>query len=300
MSLFQRPIQPPAILSDEAIERYLAAVRAELSVDPLFRRRLRGSILNRFVAEREGRTAGMPRRRMGALGRAVLYASFALSISVSSAMAASQGAAPGDALYPLKIQIERLRLEALPEHLHDDLAAHSLGERIHELGVLAERGDWDRVAAQAAAVEDEYRHYLDASRADGASDRYLEVLTALLERLPERAQLAIEDVLDGVEHSRDGAGPAGVRGGGRGFIPASDDRGSSGSTEIEPEATQPASAEPTPGPGRPERPDPTPRASKSPQSSAEPAITSPTDASGADATPDADAGADGADADSDD
>jgi hypothetical protein len=303
MSLFQRPLQPPAILSDEAVERYLAAVRAEISVDPLFRRRLRGSIVNRFVAEREGRLAPRARRRMGGLGRAVLYASFALTVSVSSAMAASQGAAPGDALYPLKLQIEHLRLQALPEHLHDDLAAHSLGERIHELGVLAERGDWDRVATQAAAVEDEYRHYLDASRADGSSDRYLLVLTALLERLPERAQLAIEDVLDRVEGSSDGAGPGGARGQGRGFIPANDDRGSGGSTEIEPEATEPTSVEPTtveptPGPSRPERPDPTPRASKSPQPSAEPAVTSPTDAPGADATPDADAGAD-ADADND-
>jgi hypothetical protein len=279
MSLFQRPIHPPAILSDRAVERYLEAVRAELSVDPLFRRRLRGNVVNRFVAEREGRTAAAPRRRMGALGRAVLYATFALSVSVSSAMAASQGAAPGDALYPLKIQIERLRLQALPDHLHDDLAAHSLGERIHELGMLAERGDWARVTAQAAAVEFEYRHFLDTTRAEGSSDRYLLVLTALLDRLPDRAQLAIENVLDGVEAAADGVTPD-ADGKGRGSGSANDGRGAGGAPGNGPRATDPATSEPTPKPTRSDRPDPTPRASKSPRPSADAAVPAATDAAG--------------------
>jgi hypothetical protein len=263
VSLFQRPLQPPAILSDQAVERYLEAVRAEVSVDPLFRRRLRGAIVNRFVAEREGRTGTRSRRRMGALGRSVLYASFVLGISVSSAMAASQGAAPGDALYPLKLQIERLRLQALPEHLHDDLAAHALGERIHELGVLAEREDWARAATQASAVEAEYRHYLDTARADGSSDQYLVVLTALLERLPDRAQLAIEDVLHGVEAATDRVHPGNGqgRGPGTGGAGRSEGRGAGG--------TDASSVEPSPKPSRRAEPDPTPRASKSPRPSAD-------------------------------
>ena len=296
MSLFQRPIQPPAILSDQAVERYLEAVRAELSVDPLFRRRLRGSIVNRFVAEREGRVPAAPRRRMGALGRAVLYASFALSVSVSSAMAASQGAAPGDALYPLKIQIERLRFQALPEYLHDDLALHALGERIHELGVLAERGDWARVARQAAAVESEYRHFLDTTRAAGSSDRYLVVLSALLERLPERAQLAIEDVLDGVTAVSDGEASGDAEGSRGGSGSAGEGRGAVGAPGSGPGAKDPAAGEPTPKPSRPARPDPTPRASKVPQPSAEPAAPSETDAPVSDDT-DADESEDAADAD---
>ena len=266
MSLFQRPLQPPAIFSDQAVERYLEAVRAEVSVDPLFRRRLRGAIVNRFVAEREGRTVNRSRRRMGTLGRSVLYASFVLGISVSSAMAASQGAAPGDALYPLKLQIERLRLQALPEHLHDDLAAHALGERIHELGVLAERGDWSRAAVQAAAVEAEYRHYLDTARADGSSDRYLVVLTALLERLPDRAQLAIEDVVDGVEAATDPVPPGQATGQGRG--PGNDAAGQAGGRGSG--GSGASNVEPTPKPTRRAEPDPTPRASKSPKPSADP------------------------------
>lgn len=256
MSLFQRPVQPPAVLSDQAVERYLEAVRAELGVDPLFRRRLRGSVVNRFVAEREGvRAAPGPRRRMGALGRAVLYASFALSVSVSTVMAAAQGAVPGDALYPLKLQIEDLRLMALPDRFHDDLAAHSLVERIHELELLTDRGEWARVAGQVEAVEREYRHFVAVTRADGASDHYLVVLTALLERLPDRAQLALANVLAGVEQAAAeaalDAGP-GTGGGGGGA------RGG---------ADRSAATDPTPRPTLPDRAEPS-RATKSARPSA--------------------------------
>ena len=277
MSLFQRPLRPPAILSDQAVERYLEAVRAGLSVDPLFRRRLRGSLVNRFVAEREGATPARARRQMGALGRAVLYATFALSVSVSSAMAASQGAVPGDALYPLKLQIEHLRLEALPDQLHDDLAAHSLGERIHELTVLAERGDWARVTRQAAAVEGEYRHFLATTRSDGSSDRYLVVLSALLERLPDRAQLAVEDVVDGVEAASDDPAPRGI-GSGKGSGSPTDGRGSGRAPANRPDASAPAPVEATPRPTPPTRPEPTPQASKSPRPSPQPAGRSSPDA----------------------
>lgn len=286
MSLFQRPIQPPAILSDQAVERYLAAVRAELSVDPLFRRRLRGAVVNRFVAARESQGAAPGRsRRMGALGRSVLYATFALSVSVSTAMAASQGAAPGDSLYPLKLQIEHLRLQALPEHFHDDLAAHSLGERIHELDVLADRGDWARVATQAVAVEDEYHSFLDTTRDEASSERYLLVLTKLLERLPDRAQLAIEDVLEGVEAAseevvRGNQGQGQGQGSGQGpdSSSANDGRGADAAPGNEPRATTVATPDPTPKPTPPPRPDPTPRASKDAKASAEPAAPSATDA----------------------
>ena len=272
MSLFQRPLQPPAILSDQAVERYLEAVRAEVSLDPLFRRRLRGAVVNRFVAERESRgVSTRPRRRMGGLGRSVLYASFVLGISVSSAMAASQGAAPGDALYPLKLQIESLRLQALPEHLHDELAAHALGERIHELGILAERGDWARAAAHAAAVEEEYRHFLLTTAADGPSDRYLVVLGALLERLPDRAAAAIEDVLDGVEAASHPGPPGHANGQDRGQGGQGGQSGGQGgqSGSGYAAATDAPSAEMTPRPTPRAHPDPTPRASRSPKPSPE-------------------------------
>lgn len=271
MSLFQRPLRPPATVSDEAVERYLAAVRADLSVDPLFRRRLRGAVVNRFVADREASTSmRRGRRQMGGLGRAVLYASFALSVSVTTAMAASQGAVPGDALYPLKVQIEQLRLQALPVQFHDDLAAHSLGERIHELGVLAERGDWARVTSLAAAVTREYEHFVDTTRGHGASANSLVVLTALLDRLPERAQTAIMDVRDGVEDAAEEAGIGERPAGGQGSEPGrSDGRGGGAPTVTDPSTTPKA----TPRPARSERPEPTPRASRSPRPSLEPSAS---------------------------
>ncbi|MDQ2673729.1 MAG: DUF5667 domain-containing protein, partial [Chloroflexota bacterium] len=186
MSLFRGTLRPPAILSDEAVERYVAAIREELAPDPLFRRRLRGEVMNRYVAAREGRADATPRRRsMGKLGRAVLYASFTLALSTTSVLAASQIALPGDVLYPLKRHVESLRMEVLPAHLHHDLAAYELAERIDELARLTEKGDVARAAAMAAEVAQDYAAFLQEADASGivAEDRYYIVLTALLDRL---------------------------------------------------------------------------------------------------------------------
>ena len=119
MSLFRSSLRQPAILSDEAIERYLAAIRTEIEPDPLFRRRLRGHVMNRYVAAREGQATGRGvAREMGRLGRAVLYASFALGLSVTGAMAVSQQSIPGDPLYAVKLRIETLRLHG---HRHENV-----------------------------------------------------------------------------------------------------------------------------------------------------------------------------------
>ena len=134
---------------------------------------------------------------MGRLGRAVLYSSFALAATTTSVLAASQEALPGDLLYPLKRQVERLRVQVLPAHLQDDLAAYALGERIEELGALAERGDDARVAALAAIVERDYEAFVEASLAtSSANEHHLTVLGALLDRLPEPAQAAIGQAIE--------------------------------------------------------------------------------------------------------
>ena len=52
MSLFKGSLRPPTIWSDEAIERYLTALRAEVEIDPLFRRRLRGKVLMIYIDPR--------------------------------------------------------------------------------------------------------------------------------------------------------------------------------------------------------------------------------------------------------
>ena len=97
---------------------------------------------------------------MGRIGRASLVASLALAASVGSVMAASQGAIPGDLLYPLKRQVESLRVRILPPDLQDELAAYVLTERVSELGRLADAGEWalavtltEPIAAAIAELE---------------------------------------------------------------------------------------------------------------------------------------------------
>ena len=274
MSLFRGTIRPPAILSDEAVERYLAAIRAEIQPDPLFRRRLRGEVMNRYVAAREGIGARPQRRSMGTLGRAVLYATFTLAVTSTSVLAASQEALPGDLLYPLKRHIETLRVQVLPAHLHDDLAAMALTERIDELAHLAERGEWGRVAIQAGVVEQEYDAFLVLAEAAprGANDRYLTVLAGLVERLPDGARAAVEAVIE----RRSGSDPNPGQGGSGGEVP----RGNGGSTPAGGAGGQggpsggstgdedPVDATPKPKPTKSPVPDPTPRASRGPDADA--------------------------------
>ncbi|HEX7173083.1 MAG TPA: hypothetical protein VF365_10805 [Candidatus Limnocylindria bacterium] len=270
MSLFRGTIRPPAVLSDEAVERNLAAIRAELQPDPLFRRRLRGEVMNRYVAAREGIGATPRRRSMGALGRAVLYATFTLAVTSTSVLAASQEALPGDLLYPLKRHVEVLRVQVLPGHLHDDLAALALAERISELGHLAERGDWGRVAIQAAAVQHDYDVFLalvDAAP-PGSNERYLTVLAGLVERLPDPARSAVEGAIDrrsGADPTRSvPRGPDGdpPRGNG-GSTPAG---GAAGGSSADGDGVD-ATAEPKPT--KSPRPNPTPRASRAPDGAAD-------------------------------
>ena len=187
----RRLARPPALPTDQAVERYFVAMRVELTPDPLFRRRARGAVLNRFVAAREGILPAAGRRGMGRLGRAVLHASLVTAVFASSVLAASQEALPGDLLYPLKLQIEELRVHALPADLHDDLAAHVLTERIREIGALVERGEWAAVEIQTAIVRQRYQEFVASTVSVGGNSRYGPVLSGLLERLPESARVRV-------------------------------------------------------------------------------------------------------------
>ena len=275
MSLFRDAMRPPAILSDQPIERYLAAVRAELDPDPLFRRRLRGQVMNRYVATREGMVETPHRRSMGRVGRAVLYASFALAATTTSVLAASQEAVPGDLLYPLKRHVESLRVQVLPAHLQDDLAAYELAERIGELAILAERGDDARVAGLAAIIERDYEALVEISQATpGSNSHQLTVLSALIERLPEPARAAIAEV---IERQSDQTGPSatertgssnggtsgGPSGGSQSSNGASAAGGQAGSDADEP--TETPAPEPTPKAAKSPSPEPTPKATRSPR-----------------------------------
>jgi len=180
------------VLSDEAVERYLAAVRAHVDPDPAFRRRLRGVVLNQYVAAREAGRAGLVPRAMGRLGRSVLYASFALGVSVTGVMAASEIAVPGDVLYPLKRAIEDLRVEVLPEQFENELVLYELNERFSELVVLVERDDEARIETLAAELAADYGAVLAEAGPDGEPlDRRDHALASLMAQLPDEARVAI-------------------------------------------------------------------------------------------------------------
>lgn len=275
MSLFNRVLRPPSTLSDQAIERFLAAIQKDLEPDPLFRRRLRSAAVNQFVGAREGigspgRT-GIGRRQMGRVGRACLYASFTLGVSAASVMAASQEALPGDLLYPLKQHIEELRWSVVPAQLHEELAAYALGERIEEMGRLAETGHLDLSIAMAPAVDREYERLValdqDHDAASAARiEAHLLVLDGLLDKLPPTARAAVEDVIEkaptigqGTDRARNpgnagGASPAAGVGPGGALGPV---------TTSKPEATP--RPERTPKPEPTAKPDPSPRPEQTPR-----------------------------------
>lgn len=239
---------------DRAVERYFAGMRVELTPDPLFKRRLRGVVVNRYVAAREGNEPVPRRQGMGRLGRAVLYASFSTAVFAASVLGASQEALPGELLYPLKLHVERLRERALPDHLDDELAAHTLTERISELGRLAERGEWDRVASQIVIVEARYREFEATVAEEGPRTRYRVVLAGVLERLPRRARTAVEDVLQREPGPRPDAAndePVDHRGSrGSGTAPAAGD----GPRDDGGAGPGPREGDPRPRPSRPPRP----------------------------------------------
>ena len=126
--------------------------------DPLFQRRLRGQVMNRYVATREGMVAatappGLPRRQMGLLGRGVLYASLLTAVSVTAVGAAAQESLPGDPLYGVKIELESIRMYLAPTDMRDDLARMALDERLDEVEALAAAGRWAQLDQAVAAVE---------------------------------------------------------------------------------------------------------------------------------------------------
>ena len=271
MSFFNRALSPAPRVSAEAIERALAAIAAQVEPDPLFRRHLRSEVVNGYVAAREGlaiteRLAPKSRSRTGRLGRACLYASFGLAATAASVLAAAQEALPGDALYGVKLRVEELRFDVMPDHLHADLVAYALGERIEEMDRLAAAGALDEAMGLVPAIEHEFARLEALARASSDADearieRHLVVLSGLLERLPDAARNAVQDVVNGVN----GLGGQNATNGGRNPN-ATGGPAPGGTTNIDgdtptPDRTpRPAATprpEPTQGPGRTPRPEPT-------------------------------------------
>ena len=202
MSLFTRRAGSH-VSPDEAMRRYVELVQRDIEPDPLFRRRLRGRVLNRFVAQREGSDVERRPRssRMGRLGRACLYASVATAISVGGVMAASESALPGGFFYPIKLSIEDMRLRIAPAHLRDDLLAATLAERIEELSRLVALGDTVRAPELGATISATYEQILSTGDRsvleDGRLAPHVKRLDAVLDQLPVRARRAVERAMPG-------------------------------------------------------------------------------------------------------
>lgn len=189
------------------LERHLRRIQP----DPLFRLRLRGQVLNRYVATREGllpaqtpdRTAG---RQMGVLGRGVLYASLLTVLGVTAVGAASQESLPGDALYGVKLQLEDLRMRIAPPGLRDDLAAMALVERLDEVEKLAEGGRWalvDAAADRAAAARDQLSGLTGAEASAVGHERASEAMQLHAERLAELKATAPTEAQTGLDRALD-------------------------------------------------------------------------------------------------
>lgn len=198
---FQPPTDP---IIAARVERHLRRIQP----DPLFRRRLRGQVLNRYVANREGmiepaRPASR-RRETGALGRGVLFASLLTALGVSAVGAAAQESLPGDALYSVKLQLEELRMRVAPPGLRDDLAAVALDERLEEVEQLAAVGRWqlvDEAAASAARAEEQLAAVSNGATPDaGAADRE-QAIHGHAQRLEELIATAPASARDGLERA---------------------------------------------------------------------------------------------------
>ncbi len=195
--------------ADEQTQLLVERAVQALEPDPLFRRRLRGEFLNRHVAAREGHLPAPHRRReMGKLGRACLYASLMVVLSVSAAGAASQDSLPGDALYGVKIQLEDVRMRLAHPSLQPQLSIHALDERVEELDGLLGRADWhlvpaaaNRVVAAALTVAE-----LDAAAAVPSVARADAVLQRVMAAAPPSARPGLERAVAKRARTRPNAG----------------------------------------------------------------------------------------------
>ena len=148
---YEMPIDPIIV---GRIERHVQRIKP----DPLFQRRLRGQVVNRYVATREGMVAAarpvrLPRRNLSVLGRGMLYASLLTAVGTTAAGAAAQGSLPGDLLYGVKLELESIRMELAPADVRDDLAAMALDARLEEVEALAAAGRWAQLDMAVAGVE---------------------------------------------------------------------------------------------------------------------------------------------------
>jgi len=203
----------PPVQVDDPIARMIARTAGRLRPGHEYRWRLRGRVVNQYVAEREGLVKHAPRSlQMGGVGRAVLYASLGLAISVSAVGAASSGALPGDLLYGVKRQVEELRMEISPPSVRPMLAAMAVEERLSEVELLAAAGSWTRVALAEHELDGAVATLRGMSASLPADEiahlaRHTQILTELLATAPASARAGLELALVASAGASTGANP---------------------------------------------------------------------------------------------
>jgi hypothetical protein len=197
---------------DEAMVLRLERALGRIEPDPLFRRRLRGHVLNRYVAEREGLLAEpRPARQMGRLGRSMLIASLAVTLSVSAAAAAAEESLPGDPLHAVKRQLEEVRMRIAPPSVRVQLAGIALAERVEELERLIGSQAWSMVPVAAAAVLEAREALVALDPAPdalgiGAAARAHEALESALAKAPPTARHGLQRALQVIGHGASSGG----------------------------------------------------------------------------------------------
>lgn len=186
---------------DDSVVRLMRHASKTIEPDALYRRRLRGELLNLHVALREGLAAPRRTRVMSTIGRAVLLASLTLAVSVTAAGAAAQSAIPGELLYPVKRQLEGIRLQLASGPARGDLLEMAVAERLEEVERLANAGEWtllsaatgDLTAAEGVLIS--AGTPLDPDRR-ATLDRRIERLEMLLASAPSERRKGLQQALN--------------------------------------------------------------------------------------------------------
>jgi hypothetical protein len=257
---------------DDPIVRSMLRHGTELEPDPRFARRLRGIILSRHVAAREGHVVAPRRGAMTPIGRGVLVSSVLLALSAGTVGAFSQSALPDDPLYPIKLRLESLRIALAPAEMRDDLMAMALEERASEVTRAAEAGRWNAAeeAAWRVALAEEELVALNGLTPGTAArvQAHLHALDQVLVHAPASATAIVAERLDPAR------AVLGNRGNGHAATPTrgsgSGNAGSPAANPPSPAATSsPAPSSPKPAPSQP-APTDRPTATQRPSASAHP------------------------------
>jgi hypothetical protein len=293
MALIDRILarRAPPVQADDPIARMIARTTGRVRPGRSYQRRLRGRVVNQFVAMQEGLVPAPPRySHSGRIGRSVLYASVGVALSVGAVGATSTSSLPGDPLYAVKRQIEQIRMGIAPASVKPDLAEMALEERLSEVEQLAQVGRWDRVAAaapQVAAAEVTLRLF---GRSLAPSEiaslaRHRGILVQLLSAAPPGAAKGLQQVLASSDFSaladsgNGGQGGASAANGGNGRDDANTSSAKNGAQPSPMPSAKPhpspnagqggqvvSTPSPTPVPVEPSTPRPTHSAHPSPES----------------------------------